>query len=108
VPSAATIIESPSKTSSSWPPTMLTYATAAPASAARRRTSGRRTSSLFISYGEPLMLTTSPTPARPATANGPPGCQMSSQTVSATSIPAIRMMGRVSPATKYRSSSKTP
>ena len=29
----ATIIESPSKTSSSWPPTMLTYATVAPASA---------------------------------------------------------------------------
>ena len=54
------------------------------------------------------MLTTSPTPADRATANGPPACQMSSHTVSATSTPPIRTTRRVSPDTKYRSSSKTP
>ena len=79
---------------------MFTYAMAAPASAARRRTSGSRTSSLFSSYGEPLMLSTSPTPASRATANGPPACHRSSQMVSATSTPPTRTTVSVSPATK--------
>ncbi len=79
---------------------MFTYATVAPASAARRAHQGSRTSSLFSSYGEPLMLTTSPTPARRATANGPPACHRSSQMVSATSTPSTRTTVRVSPGTK--------
>jgi hypothetical protein len=83
---------------------MLTYATVAPASAARRRTSGSRTSSLFSSYGEPLTFTTRPTPACRATANGPPTCHRSSQMVSATSIGPSAVRSRstvsVSPATK--------
>ena len=79
---------------------MFTYAMVAPASAARRRTSGSRTSSLFSSYGEPLMLATSPTPACPAAANGPPACHRSSQIVSATSTPPMRTTVRVSPETK--------
>jgi hypothetical protein len=103
-PSAVTIMESPSNTSSSWPPTMLTYATVAPASAARRRTSGSRTSSLFSSYGEPLMFTTSPTPAALATANGPPACHRCSQIVRATSTASpptgMRSTVSASPGTK--------
>ncbi len=99
-PDPVTIIESPSKTSSSCPPTMLTYATVAPASAARRWTSGSRTSSLSSSYGDPLTVTTSPTPARRAAANGPPACHMSSQIVSATSTPPIRTTVSDEPGTK--------
>ena len=38
-PSFATTSESPSNTSSSWPPTWLTYTTAQPVSIARRRIS---------------------------------------------------------------------
>ena len=49
--------------------------------AARAGTSGSRTSSLFRSYGEPLMTASSPAPARAATATGPPSCQRSSQIV---------------------------
>ena len=54
-PSVPTTIESPSKTSSSCPPTMFRYASGQPACAARRRTSSSRVSSLSRSYGEPLM-----------------------------------------------------
>ena len=79
---------------------MLTYAMVAPASAARRAASGSRTSSLFRSYGEPLMQLISPTSARAATANGPPSCQRSSQMVSATSTPRIRTTTNRSPGTK--------
>jgi hypothetical protein len=107
-PPAVTIIESPSKTSSSCAPTALTYATAAPASAARRITSGSRTSSLFSSYGDALILSTSPAPARRAAVNGPPACQMSSHTVSAMSTPSNRTTVSDRPGSKYRSSSKTP
>src|SRR3954452_21304381 len=99
-PPAATTIESPSKTSSSWPPTWLQYAIGARASAARRRTSGSRTSSLARSYGEALGETTRSTPACPATPQGPPSTQRSSQTVSATSTPCNRNTGSSVPGTK--------
>jgi hypothetical protein len=99
-PAAVTIIESPSKTNSSWPPIRFTYATVAPASAARRLTSGSRTSSLFSSYGEALIVTTRPTPARRAAANGPPACHRSSHTVSAMSTPPNRTTVSSAPGSK--------
>ena len=58
-PVADTRIESPSKTSSSCPPTRLQYASAAPASRARRCTRSSRTSSLPRSYGDAFGTTSS-------------------------------------------------
>ncbi len=61
-PFLSTTIESPSKTSSSWPPIIARYAVVQPASWARLRTSSRRVSSLFCSYGEALIETQQPGP----------------------------------------------
>ncbi len=79
---------------------MLTYAIVRAGLGRPPAASGSRTSSLFRSYGEPLMQLTSPTSARAATANGPPSCQRSSQIVSATSTPRIRTTTNRSPGTK--------
>ena len=61
---ASTTIESPSKTSSSWPPIIARYAVVQPASWARLRTSSSRVSCLSRSYGEALTESSSPAPAR--------------------------------------------
>ena len=63
-PSGATIIEPPSKTSSSWPPTAFTYAIHAPVWRARSRRIVSRSWFFPRWYGEPLMFTISGTPAQ--------------------------------------------
>ena len=79
------MIESPSNTSSSWPPIMFTYASGQPASAARRRHSASLASLLPRSYGDALGTTSRLAPACLATETGPPSCQRSSQIATATS-----------------------
>ena len=96
----STTMESPSKTSSSWPPVMARYAVVQPASWARLRTSSRRVSSFSRSYGEALTDSSSPAPALRAAGTRPPSCHRSSQIASATSTPCTRTTGSVSPGTK--------
>ena len=57
-------------------------------------------SSLFRSYGDPLMTSSSPAPASRVTATGPPSCQMSSQIATATSTPCTRATVSELPGTK--------
>ncbi len=92
---------------------MLQYASAAPASRARRMHSESRTSSLPRSYGDAFGTTSRPAPDRRHTATGPPSCHRSSQIATATSTPSAsevgtRNTGSVFPGTKYRYSSNTP
>ena len=103
--SLPTTIVSPSKTKSSWPPVMLTYATGAPISLARFCTRASRTSSLFLSKGEPLGTTNKPGVLALIESSE---CQISSQIATATSTPWIRTTRDSSPATKFLNSSKTP
>ncbi len=109
VPSAATMRESPSKTSSSWPPTWFTYAMAQPASATRPRSMARRSARRPRLYGDALMFTTTSAPAWPAWATGPSSNHTSSQMETPTQAPATpNSAGGSSPGMNQRCSSKTP
>ena len=98
VPSWSTTSESPSKTSSSWPPTSAQNATAVSSSRARWAIIRSRSTPLPAWYGEAEMLTIRRAPDSASSDSGGPGCQMSSQTVRpivtpSTSIVAPRVPG---------------
>ena len=97
-PSGATIIEPPSKTSSSWPPTAFTYAIHAPVWRARSRRIVSRSWFFPRWYGEPLMFTISGTPA--SRENGRPSCQASSHTVMPNSVSRTVTRAASSPGVK--------
>ena len=71
----------PSKTSSSWPPTRLQYATGRPVRRACAATRSRRSSHFPAWYGDAEMLRIRFAPSFASRATGPRRTQMSSQIV---------------------------
>ena len=90
----------PSKTSSSWPPTVLTKATHTRSSAARVAMRRSRCWPLPAWYGEALMDTTSSAPASAWRVVGPVGYQMSSHTFTAKHVSPTVNTGAALPAWK--------
>ena len=91
---------SPSKISSSWPPTMLQSAMKHELSRARTRSISSRSRSLPTWNGEAEMFTMSCAPASARSVAGGPGCQMSSQIVGPTTTSPKRSSSRSPPEAK--------
>ena len=98
VASGAMSVDPPSNTSSSWPPTRLTYATGAPTEAAHSAMTVARKAALPLSKGEALSLSAVPESAG----------QMSSQIAMPTRAPSTSITQGAAPGANVRASSNTP